>query len=181
MDKIKAYSFRAIIICIATAILCACGNGEKKNGQQEPQNDSIEADSALNTVPDWEERDSTIYGRSDGFGMSSFTLIGKDGKEYDIALTDDESGNHYGTIYGDKEEGADYAMTTRNDNEALSVLINLSQLNRFHIQYKIYNCHVILISDEGQDLVDIEKLDDQEFIAKGKSGKTYKFKAKQAH
>ena len=107
--------------------------------------------------------------------------IGKDGKEYDVALTDDENGNHYGTIYGDKEEGAEYAMTTRDDNEALSVLINLSQLNRFPIHYKIYNCHVILTSDEGQDLVEIEKLDDQEFIAKGKSGKTYKFKVKQVH
>lgn len=181
MNKIKAFSVRGIIICLAAASFCACGNGEKKGSQQEIPTCSIEADLALNTVPEWEERDSTIYGHSDGFGMSSFTLIGKDGKEYDIALTDDESGNHYGTIYGDKEEEADYAMTTRNDNEALSVLINLSQLNRFPIQYKIYNCHVILISDEGQDLVDIEKLDDQEFIAKGKSGKTYKFKAKQAH
>ena len=177
MKRTKYLAIQAITICIVTISLCACG-GSNKEKDNSVKNDSIEADSSLNTVPNWEERDSTIYGRADGFGMSSFTLIGKDGTEYDIALTDDESGNHYGTIYGDREEGADYAMTTRDDDENLSVLINLSQLKRFPIHYKIYNCHVILISEDGQDIVDIEKLDDNEFVAKGKSGRVYRFKAK---
>lgn len=178
MNRNRILGLWTIAICIAVASLCSCGGNGNKGAQKEVQNDTIEADSAQNTVPDWEERDSTIYGRADGFGMSSFTLIGKDGAEYDIALTDDESGNHYGTIYGDKEEGADYAMTTRDGDENLSVLINLSQLKRFPIHYKIYNCHVILITEDGQDLLEIEKLDDNEFIAKGKSGREYKFKSK---
>ena len=53
---------------------------------------------------------------------------------------------HYGVIYGDREDTARYAVTTRNNDECLGVMINLSQLDKFiKGQYSIYNCRLVFV------------------------------------
>lgn len=94
------------------ALFVACGDGKKGQAEQDTS-DSL-AVPVKEDLSCWTNKDSTIYGRADGFGQSAFTLLTSDGRELDIALTCDEEGEgHYGVIYGDREDTARYAVTTR--------------------------------------------------------------------
>lgn len=159
-----------VVCTVATlALFTACGGNNKADRQV--ADDSLKV---VNTVPEWTEADSTIYGHADGFGQGGFTLVADDGSEWELALTsENDKGNEYGIIYGERNDTARYAITTRDNNEALGVMINLSQLNKFVKDYDIYNCHLILKDGENRDWVEIEELNDTVFRAKGKSGKSY--------
>ena len=162
--------------CASIALLLLAGcNGNK--AKQSQGTDITAADTAVvNSVPQWEEPDTTIYGYSDGFGQSAFTLVTKEGEEYELSLTSEDAADPYGKIYGDREDSAYYALTTRDNNEAVGVLINLSQLDKFTKNYSIYNGHLILEDGESRDWVEIQELTDHVFRAVGKSGKQYEFK-----
>lgn len=160
--------------CIAL-MLMGCGGSQGKKDSVPSSAAGIDT-TVINSVPDWSDPDSTIYGYSDGFGQSALTLITKDGKEYDLALTAPDEAEPYGKIYGDKEDSAQYALTTRDGDEAVGVLINLSQLNKFTTHYSIYNGHLILEEEGNRDWVDILELNDNVFRAVGKSGKQYEYK-----
>ena len=99
--------------------------------------------------------DSTIYGTSDEFGMSTFTLISDQGDTLYVTRTANDGTD--GKIYGDLKEGERYAMTTRDGGEAIGVLINLTQLERHIKDYEICNGKLIV---QG-DTVVIEELDDK--------------------
>ena len=99
--------------------------------------------------------DSTIYGTSDEFGMSTFTLISDQGDTLYVTRTANDGTD--GEIYGDLKEGERYAMTTRDGGEAIGVLINLTQLERHVKDYEICNGKLIV---QG-DTVVIEELDDK--------------------
>ena len=99
--------------------------------------------------------DSTIYGTSDEFGMSTFTLISDQGDTLYVTRTANDGTD--GKIYGDLKEGERYAMTTRDGGEAIGVLINLTQLERHVKDYEICNGKLIV---QG-DTVVIEELDDK--------------------
>ena len=73
-----------LVVCtVATlAFLTACG-GNNKAGRQ-VADDSLKV---INTVPEWTEADSTIYGHADGFGQGGFTLVADDGSEWELATT----------------------------------------------------------------------------------------------
>lgn len=160
---------------VASLMLFAACGGDKPAATQ-PTTDSVDI---VNTVPEWKDADSTIYGRADGFGQGGFTLIAEDGRELELTLTSDRKGTAgYGTIYGERNDTARYAVTTRDNDEALNVMINLSQLEKFVGNYEIYNCHLILNDGENRDWVEIEELTDTLFRAKGKSGKAYVFRNK---
>lgn len=121
-----------------------------------------------------QEEDSTYYGKADDFGMSTFTLVTDERDTLEVSRTVDEKGNEaYGEIYGDLKPDDRYAMTTRDNNEALGVLINLSQLEKFTKDYEVRNGHLVLLQDGKADTVRIVLLTDKAFKAKGRSGKTY--------
>ena len=140
----------------ALIVLSACQGGKKPvDTTSDP--DSLAADTALT---DHVENDSTIYGTSDEFGMSTFTLISdKDDTLYVTRTADDGTD---GKIYGDLKEGERYALTTRDNNKAIGVLINLSQLERHTKDYRISNGKLILKGDT----VTIEKLSNKELKVK---------------
>lgn len=135
---------------MATLLLTtACRNQNK-------QVDSNEGNAAaINDQAAEHMADSTIYGTSDEFGMSTFTLISDQGDTLNVTRTANDGTD--GKIYGDLKEGERYAMTTRDGGEAIGVLINLTQLERHVKDYEICNGKLIV---QG-DTVVIEELDDK--------------------
>lgn len=131
-------------------MLSACNDG--KQPAKEPEAEAEPAD----TTPAGAEKDSTIYGTSGEFGMSTFTLLADRGDTLYVTRTSQDGID--GKIYGDLIEGDRYALTTRDNGEAIGVLINLSQLERHEKEYKISNGHLII----RNDTVKIVRLDDKE-------------------
>ena len=102
-------------------------------------------------------KDSTLYGISDDFGMSTFTLITTQGDT--LYLTRINSQGIEGKIYGSLRENDHYALTTCNQNKAIDVLINITQLNNHVKDYAIRNGHLII----NKDTVNIVTLNDSVF------------------
>lgn len=172
IDMKNLYSVSLLLL---SALLWSCGgNVEKKT---EEAADTLSAEQAPK-VPVVDSPDTTVYGRADGFGQGGFALVADDGRLLELSLTSETDGSidgHYARIYGDRDDTARYAVTIRPDGEAAGTVINLSQLNRFTSHYRIHNGTVIITDGENEDPVEIEQLDDHNFKAKGKSGKTYRF------
>ena len=79
----KVFMFAAVLFSL---MLSSCGKG--KSSDKQGNTDSIAAPAQIiDTAPQKSMPDSTVYGRSEGFGMSAFTLVTEDGREFDIALT----------------------------------------------------------------------------------------------
>lgn len=167
--------FLCFLAALLPLLLAGCGQGKSSDNNQVTDT-ILDSGQIVDTAPAWDDSDTTIYGRADGFGMSAFTLIGDDNREYDVSLTAEDGGSHYGHIYGDRNDTARYAMTTYGAGESLDVLINLSQLEKFTKNYEIHNAHLVLRNGESRDLVDIIELCDTIFRAKGKSGREYVFR-----
>lgn len=112
-------------------LAAACQGGKN---QPESASDPQAAENVADTTA---VADSTIYGTSDEFGMSTFTLISDKGDTLNVCRTANDGTD--GAIYGDLNVGERYALTTRDGGEAIGVLINLSQLQRHVKNYKIVN------------------------------------------
>jgi hypothetical protein len=119
--------------------------------------------------------DSTIYGVSDGFGMSTFVMQDSLGNYYEVVRMADDG--TYGQIYGSLVEGQKYAMTVRQGGEVLDKLYNLTQLEMFVKEYRILNGTLYLKNEDTWDEVEVKSLDDKNFIAIGKRGKEYNYKS----
>ncbi|MGM9688169.1 MAG: hypothetical protein ACI3YD_03890 [Alloprevotella sp.] len=100
---------------------------------------------AASTQPAEQAADSTIYGTSGEFGMSTFTLIADNGDTLNVTRTALDGTD--GKVYGDLVEGQRYAMTTRDNGEAIGVLINLTQLEEKVKDYEICNGHLVIKGD----------------------------------
>lgn len=100
---------------------------------------------AASTQPAEQAADSTIYGTSGEFGMSTFTLIADNGDTLNVTRTALDGTD--GKVYGDLAEGQRYAMTTRDNGEAIGVLINLTQLEEKVKDYDICNGHLVIKGD----------------------------------
>ena len=100
---------------------------------------------AASTQPAEQAADSTIYGTSGEFGMSTFTLIADNGDTLNVTRTALDGTD--GKVYGDLVEGQRYAMTTRDNGEAIGVLINLTQLEEKVKDYDICNGHLVIKGD----------------------------------
>lgn len=138
----------------ALIILSACQSGKNKTTE------TAQSDETVDTMAAEQVADSTIYGKSDEFGMSTFTLISDSGDT--LYLTRTSENGIDGKIYGDLNENQRYALTTRDDNQAIGVLINITQLERHIKDYQICNGNLIIKGDT----VVIEKLNDKEFKIK---------------
>ena len=125
---------------MATLLLTtACRNQNKQVDSNEGN------DSAINDQAAEHMADSTIYGTSDEFGMSTFTLIADNGDTLNVTRTALDGTD--GKVYGDLVEGQRYAMTTCDNGEAIGVLINLTQLEEKVKDYDICNGHLVIKGD----------------------------------
>ena len=95
----------ALLACLVLPMCTGC-NGCGKQSADTPADTTAVA--ASDSVPG----DSTIYGTSDEFGMSTFSLIA-DGTGDTLCVTRTASDGTDGQIWGDLDEGCRYALTTR--------------------------------------------------------------------
>lgn len=153
-----------VILLWCAVGMSACRDGKTAGGG--PQADSATVDVAA-------EPDSTLYGTSVEFGMSTFGMATDQGDTLYVTRTASDGTD--GEIVGSLEEGKRYAMTTREGGEAIGSLINLTQLERFTKDYKVVNGRLVLLSQEGGDTVVVESLTDRELVARGSGGRRYKF------
>lgn len=130
--------------------MSACQKSNKINNGRSV-NDSI-----TTVVTDNHVKDSTIYGKADEFGMSTFTLITTEGDTLYLTRTDSHSKD--GKIYGSLREGDRYALTTCDNNQAVNTLINITQLEKNVKDYTICNGKLII----NKDTVEIENLTDSD-------------------
>lgn len=114
------------------------------------------------------EQDTTIYGEAGDFGMSTFTLITDEGDTLYLFRTSSKGVD--GQIFGSLKPGNRYAMTTTDEGEALSVVINLTQLERFTKDYSIKNGHLVLQPSSTTDTVHILALNDTIFTYMSENG-----------
>lgn len=140
-------------ICILSLILFMMGCRKA--------NKSIDSQPAQSTVTDTlvsdHTPDSTFYGKSAEFGMSTFTLVTDEGDTLNVTRTANDGTD--GKVYGDLREGERYALTTRDHGEAIGVLINLTQLDRHIKDYEIRNG---IVYHNGKP-IEIKKLTDDSF------------------
>lgn len=149
--------------------------GEQYGEQYKDTIADIKVDSLVQTDTLSLETDSTIYGISGGFGMSTFAMQDSLGNYYEVVRMADDG--TYGQIYGSLAEGQKYAMTVRQGGEVLDKLYNLTQLEIFVKEYRILNGTLYLKNEDTWDEVEVKSLDDKNFIAVGKSGKEYNYKS----
>ena len=169
MNSLRRMSYWTVVLAICLG-LGACGNRGKTSEQESlNENDTVVA----TTHENGQKKDSTIYGVSSEFGMSTFTLISKDGDTINVMRTGEDGSD--AQIAGDLNEGQYYAMTLRDGGESLSRLVNLTQLRKFTDKFSISNARVVLETAKGNDTVTITRLDDHAFTAKGKLG-TYNYR-----
>ncbi len=147
---------------LAFILMAACTGNKSQPAEEAGQ----ASDSAVSST----EKDSTIYGTSDEFGMSTFTLI-TDGGDTLYLTRDDEDGT-MARINGDLNEGDRYAITTREDGEALATAINLTQLDKILKNYVVINGHLVLTENGEKDTVDIVQMDEKGVTVSRKDGET---------
>ena len=144
------------IFLLAAAFFCAACNN-KPNLQVPFANLSGAASvSELAEAPD-----STIYGEAGDFGMSTFTLITDGGDTLYLSRTSAEGID--GQFYGSLKPGNRYAITVCDSGEAVSKVINLTQLEHFTKDYLVHNGHLILNPEGDKELVQIQQLNDTTF------------------
>ena len=152
--------------------ITSCGNSNNKS------NEGADADSAAVEIVEGAlsaELDSTtIYGMSEEFGMSTFSLRDASGRLYEVTRMSEDGQD--GRIYGDLEEGQQYAMTLQADSTAIDVLYNLTQLRALVKDFYIVNGQLVITTDGKSEVVRVEELDEAHFLGTGTSGKKYEYK-----
>jgi len=143
-----------------------------KGGKTEPA--AASEDTLAVTIDSVAVPDSTLYGTSLEFGMSTFSMATDQGDTLYVTRTASDGTD--GTVYGSLEEGKRYAMVTCDGGEAFKVVINLSQLETFTKDYEVRNGLLVLLDNGVADTVEVETLTDNLFIAKGAHGKVYTMK-----
>lgn len=134
MLQSKIYPYLIFILLL----LSACNN---KKGDTTPT--TISTDSLVDTTVADQIADSTIYGTStEDFGMSTFSMVTDKGDTLHLCRTSEDGTD--GKIYGSLEYGQRYALTTRDNGEAIGVLINLTELDQKLKDYEIRNGQLIV-------------------------------------
>ena len=171
MNRNLTHTIRLALLVLMLG-LTACGNSNNKSGEQ------VDADSAAVEIVEGAlsaELDSTtIYGMSEEFGMSTFSLRDASGRLYEVTRMSEDGQD--GRIYGDLEEGQQYAMTLQADSTAIDVLYNLTQLRALVKDFYIVNGQLVITTDGQSEVVTVEELDETHFLGTGTSGKKYEYK-----
>ena len=154
------------LFLLSASLMMSCGGNKT---EKESNADSIAVSDEAQEV-----RDTTLYGVSGQFGMSTFTLITDAGDTLHVSRTGEDGID--GLVAGSLEEGKRYAMTVRENGETIARLINLSQLEGITKEYKICNARLILQNEGKADTVEVLKLTDTELVAEGAEGKRYEQK-----
>lgn len=145
--------------------LSSCKDKNIKNALSENNTDSTKC-----TNENTHLQDSTIYGISDEFGMSTFTLITDHGDT--LFLNRDHNDGSPSIIYGDLDYNTHYALTVFDSGHSIGTLINIDQLERFIKHYKLYNGNLLL--NNLKDTVTIVSLSDQLLEYKDMKGDLHK-------
>lgn len=171
MNRKLTLTARLAVLVLLLGIT-ACSHSNNKN------NEGADADSAaVETIEGALSADldsTTIYGTSGEFGMSTFSLRDASGRLYEVTRMSEDGQD--GRIYGDLEEGQQYAMTLQADTTALDVLYNLTQLRALVKDFYILNGQLVITADGQSEVVTVEELDDTHFLGTGTSGKKYEYK-----
>lgn len=132
----------ALLACLVLPMCTGCNGCGKQSADTQADTTAVETGDSVAS-------DSTIYGMSDEFGMSTFSLI-TDGTGDTLCVSRTASDGTDGQIWGDLDEGSRYALTTRDGGEAIGVLINLTQLETFVAKdrYKTLNGHLFIDGEE---------------------------------
>ena len=137
MLQSKIYPYLIFILFL----LSACNN---KKGDTTPT--TISTDSLVDTTVADQIADSTIYGTStEDFGMSTFSMVTDKGDTLYLYRTAQDGTD--GKIYGSMQYGERYALTTRDNGEAIGVLINITELDKKLKDYEICNGKLIVNGD----------------------------------
>lgn len=160
---IYMYTLSSLMICCIT--LSSCKDKSIKNTL--PKNDT---DSVQCTNESTHLQDSTIYGISDEFGMSTFTLITNHGDT--LFLNRDHNDGSPSIILGDLDYNVHYALTVFDSGHSVGTLINIDQLERFIKHYKLYNGKLLL--NNLNDTVTIISLSEQLLEYKDQKGTLHK-------
>lgn len=137
MPQSKFYTY----LIVALLILSACNN---KKGN--PSTTAMTTDSLADTTIADQIADSTIYGTStEDFGMSTFSMVTDKGDTLYLYRTAQDGTD--GKIYGSMQYGERYALTTRDNGEAIGVLINITELDKKLKDYEICNGKLIVNGD----------------------------------
>ena len=132
----KALHFIPIVL---VGLFTLQGCHMKKSDQAPADNITAIAD----TTSAEQVADSTLYGTStEDFGMSTFSMVTDQGDTLHLCRTSEDGTD--GKIYGSLEYGQRYALTTRDNGEAVGVLINLTELDKKLKNYEIRNGKLIV-------------------------------------
>ena len=144
--NIITHSMKKFLFVLAVAILGTqfTGCNKKKTETEVEHSDSTAV--AITPI------DSTLYGTSGEFGMSTFTLITDKGDT--LYVTRDHEDGSMAQIYGSTDYDQRYAMTTCDNGESIDVLINLSELEKFLKSYKIVN-GALFVNDDSMQIVQL--------------------------
>ncbi len=130
-----------LLLLLATLLSFAACNKKKGDANTTATADSVHA----TTVAD-NANDSTLYGKAtDDFGMSTFSMVTDQGDTLHLCRTAEDGTD--GKIYGSLTYGNRYALTTKDNNTAISVLINLTELDQKLKDYKIQNGQLLVDGD----------------------------------
>ncbi len=158
------------LMALSAILITAC-TGEKTKPAAD--NDSTMVQSAPAA-----ETDTMIYGTSSEFGMSTFTLVTDAGDT--LNLTRDAADGSMAHIYGDIDEEQRYAITTRDNGDALGTAINLSQLDKFVPDYKLLNGRIIIKDGDKSDTLNFVQMDNEGVTFVRPNGETFHLPASEA-
>lgn len=130
-----------ILPLLLIGILASCGGKKSQPDQANTDTTAVVDTTAAETVVD-----TTIYGTStEDFGMSTFSMVTDKGDTLCVSRTSDDG--KYAQIYGTIDYGQRYAMITTDNGEAMSLLVNLSELDKELKDYDIVNGKLIVAGD----------------------------------
>lgn len=138
---LNKHSLSLLALAFSLALMASCGK------KPQPADNRADVTPAAMEVAD-QIPDSTLYGVGGEFGMSTFTLITEKGDTLNVTRTALDGTD--GEVYGSLREGDRYAMTTRDNGEAIGVLINLTELEHKVKKFDVVNGHVVAEGDTLQ-------------------------------
>ena len=130
-----------LLLLLTTLLTFAACSKKKGDANTTPSADTTHTEVVADNA-----NDSTIYGKAtDDFGMSTFSMVTEKGDTIHLCRTAEDGTD--GKIYGSLTYGNRYALITKDNNTAICVLINLTELDKKLKDYKIQNGQLLVDGD----------------------------------